>query len=93
MEPIVTIDKTGKVYMPTSLRDYFSIHEGDKFKIVEQKGNIVFIRHAPTCQACNDDTDVKKVNKTFLCGECRDSVIKTLVEEHEQKSGETRTKK
>ena len=30
------------------------------------------------CMACDDDTNIKRVHKTYLCEECREAVGKVL---------------
>jgi len=80
MDLISTIDKKGRITLPEEVRESLGVFEGDLFRIapVEPGNFIILARHTPTCFACNDDTDVQKLNRTFLCGECREAVSKTL---------------
>ena len=78
MEAIRTIDELGRIALPKIVREYLGIFEGDKFEILIENGRINLARHSPSCLACNDDTDVQKLNRTYLCGECRDAIQKTL---------------
>ncbi|MCL2169500.1 MAG: AbrB/MazE/SpoVT family DNA-binding domain-containing protein [Defluviitaleaceae bacterium] len=78
VDAIRTIDEIGRVIIPKSVRDYLGIVPGDKFEIVINNGSIVFARHESVCLACNEDTDVQRFNKTFLCGECRDALVKAM---------------
>jgi len=75
---VKAIDELGRIALPTTLREELGIFEGDKFEFVIENGRVVLARHIPTCLACDDDTDVQRLHKTFLCAECRDAVNKTL---------------
>jgi len=76
-EVIKAVDGQGRITLPKALREYLGIFENDKFEFIIEGGRIILARHTPTCLACDDDTDVQRLNKTFLCGECRDAVGKT----------------
>lgn len=80
MEAIRTVDELGRVTLPKTVREYLGIFEGDKLEIIIQGGNIILARHTQSCFACDDDTNVQKVNRTYLCEECREAVSKTLAE-------------
>ncbi|MCL2621132.1 MAG: AbrB/MazE/SpoVT family DNA-binding domain-containing protein [Defluviitaleaceae bacterium] len=75
-----TFDDLGRIVIPKSIRKALNIHEGDQFDVIQDGDIIKLVRCVPACLACDDDTDVQRMNKTFLCGECRDAVSKTLVE-------------
>ncbi|MCL2576047.1 MAG: AbrB/MazE/SpoVT family DNA-binding domain-containing protein [Defluviitaleaceae bacterium] len=72
------VDELGRIILPRTAREHQGIYPGDEFEIIMDGGNIILARHSPTCLACDDDTDVQKLNKTFLCAECREAVKKTL---------------
>jgi len=75
---IRSVDELGRIVLPKTAREYLGIYPNDQFEIIMDKGNIILVRHNPKCLACDDDTNVEKVHKTFLCEECREAVKKTL---------------
>jgi len=78
MNIINTIDEQGRIRIPEEIREFLGVYTGDQFKVMADGVNIILVRHSMSCLACNDDTNVQRVNKTFLCGECREAVAKTL---------------
>ena len=68
------LDTLGRIVLPKTTREQLGIYEGDQFEVITQDATIILVRHAPTCLACNDDTNVERMNKTFLCEVCRDAV-------------------
>jgi len=75
---IRTVDALGRIILPKTTREQLGIYEGDQFEVITQDATIILVRHAPTCLACDDDTNVERMNKTFLCEVCREAVQKTL---------------
>ena len=75
---IRTTDELNRIILPKTVCEQLGILAGDKFEVTIQDGDILLKRHELACLACDDDTDVQKIHRTFLCGECRDAVIKTL---------------
>ncbi|MCL2575628.1 MAG: AbrB/MazE/SpoVT family DNA-binding domain-containing protein [Defluviitaleaceae bacterium] len=75
---IRTVDEFGRIVLPRTVRDYLAIYPYDKFEIIMDNGNIILARHEPRCMACDDETDVRKLHRAYLCGECREAVKKTL---------------
>lgn len=75
---IRTVDELGRIVLPMTTREKLGICPGDQFEIVTQDTAIILLRHAPKCLACDEDTNVQKVHKTFLCEVCREAVEKTL---------------
>jgi len=73
-----TIDDIGRIVIPQTIRENMCIISGDQFEIIEDGCNIILARYTATCLACDDDTDVQKINRTYLCVECREAVHKTL---------------
>jgi len=73
-----TVEKNGRISLPDDVRELIGVFEGDEFDIVTDGVNIILVRHIKTCLACDDDTDVQRMNKTYLCGECREAIAKTL---------------
>jgi len=78
MKNITVIDEQKRIALPDELCKFLGIYTGDEFQIITDETHIILTRHTPTCLACNDDTDVHQFNKTFLCGECRDTIAQTL---------------
>ena len=78
METIRKIDTLGRIVIPQHIRQQLNILEGDDFKISVVNGVITVAPHAEICKACGDDTDVKQMGQTFLCGECRGAIEGTL---------------
>ena len=68
----------GRIVLPLTLRQAQGIAAGDQFEFLTQGTTIMMVRHDPRCLACDDDTDVQKLHRTFLCGECRGAIQKTL---------------
>jgi len=71
-DAIRTVDDLGRIIIPKSVRDYLSIDKGDKFEMVIQNGNMVLVRHMPTCSICDYDDNVQKLGRAYLCEECRE---------------------
>jgi len=78
MDTIRAVDKHGRIKLPKEVCKSLGIFEGDEFDITTEGINIVLVRHTKTCLACNDDTDVQRMNRAFLCGECREVISKSL---------------
>jgi len=68
---VATVDEKRRIALPDGLCKELGIYPKDQFEFLVADGRIFMARHTPTCLICDDDCDVKKVNKTFLCGECR----------------------
>jgi len=77
---IRTIDELNRIVLPKTVCEQLGIFKGDSFEVITQGVDILLKRYAPACLACDDDTDVQKIHRTFLCGECRDAVNSTLPE-------------
>jgi len=77
---IRTIDELNRIVLPKTVCEQLGVLQGDSFEIVIQGGDILLKRHVRACLACDDDSDVQKIHRTFLCGECRDAVNNTLPE-------------
>ncbi|MCL2753419.1 MAG: AbrB/MazE/SpoVT family DNA-binding domain-containing protein [Defluviitaleaceae bacterium] len=75
---IRTVDELGRIVLPRATREALGIYTGDQFEVITQDTTIILVRHAPTCLACNDDTNVEKMNKTFLCEVCREALQNTI---------------
>jgi len=73
-----TVDELGRIGLPKTLRQNLGIAAGDQYEIVTQGQKIILLRHAPSCQVCNEDTNVTCLNKAFLCEVCREAIEKTL---------------
>ena len=78
MTTVRAIDESGRISLPDNIREVLGVFEGDQFDIITEGFNIVLVRHTQACLACGDDTEVQRMNKTYLCGECRDAITKTL---------------
>ena len=75
-ETLRTVDELGRINLPKAALEALGIFEGDKLEVLVNENYIKLVRKTLTCCACNADNDVKKVNKTFLCGECREAIRK-----------------
>jgi len=71
---LCTLENQARITLPKAVCEMMNLLEGDQFEVVVQGTKIMLTRNAPTCLACDDDTDVQRLNRTFLCGECRDAV-------------------
>ena len=78
MDNIRTVDELGRIVLPKAVREFLGVLVGDQFVIASEGSRVILSRYNPTCLACDDDTDVRKINRTYLCGECRDAVRNTL---------------
>jgi len=72
------IDELGRIIIPREIREQKHIYPGDKFEFVMDGDIIMLARCVDKCMICDDDTNVKKMHKTYLCEECRAAVEKTL---------------
>jgi AbrB family looped-hinge helix DNA binding protein len=93
MYSLGSFDKNGAIKISKQLRELLGIYEGDQFVVMEDEGEIRLIRYTATCLACGDDTDVRSYNRTFLCGECRESINRAVVESEEKKEQESKENK
>ena len=75
---IRTTDELNRIILPKTVCEQLGILAGDSFEVLTQGSDILLKRHAPLCLACNDDTDVQALHRTYLCGVCRDAVTSTL---------------
>ena len=75
---VKTVCELGRIQLPLTLRQAQGIEAGDQFEFLTQGTTIMMVRHAPSCLACDDDTDVQRLHRTFLCGECREGVKKII---------------
>ena len=73
---VKTVCELGRIQIPLTLRQAQGIEAGDQFEFLTQGTTIMMVRHAPSCLACDDDTDVQRLHRTFLCGECREALKK-----------------
>jgi len=71
---IRTMDEFGRIIIPKIVRERMCLLEGDQFEIVTQGTQIIFIRHEPKCFVCEDDINVQKVGRGYLCEEHREMV-------------------
>jgi len=75
---VKTVDELGRIMLPLTLRQAQGIAAGDQFEFLTQGTTIMMVRHAPRCLACDDDANVQRLHKTFLCETCREAVQRTL---------------
>ena len=78
MDNIQAVDKQRRIKLPKDICELLGIFEGDEFDIITEGINIILVRYTKTCLACDDDTDVQRMNRAFLCGECREVISKSL---------------
>jgi len=76
------VDEEGRICLPQRLREQMGIYTGDQFEVVIIDGRITLARSNPTCFVCDDDDDVEKVHRTFLCRECRETLSEGLETKH-----------
>ncbi|MCL2575101.1 MAG: AbrB/MazE/SpoVT family DNA-binding domain-containing protein [Defluviitaleaceae bacterium] len=72
------VDELGRIIIPRVIREQKQIRPSDKFEFVMDGDVIMLVRHFDKCMACDDDTNIKRVHKTYLCEECREAVGKAL---------------
>ncbi|MCL2855850.1 MAG: AbrB/MazE/SpoVT family DNA-binding domain-containing protein [Defluviitaleaceae bacterium] len=80
METLRKLDALGRIVIPQALREQLNILEGDEFRITEEGNKIILERHAVKCMVCDEDANVKKLNRVLLCGVCHDALEKSMKE-------------
>ena len=74
MDAIRTMDELGRIVIPMTVRENLGLDAGDKFEMVINGTQIILVRHLPKCSVCDYDDNVQKVNKAYLCEECREKL-------------------
>ena len=76
MDAIRTVDELGRIIIPKAVRDSLSIDVGDQFEMVANGTQLILVRHMPKCSVCDYDDNVQKLNRAYLCEECREKLGK-----------------
>ena len=66
------LDDLGRIVIPKEMRKILNILEGDNLAITLETNGVMVKKFATACDYCNNDEEVVRTNKAFLCCDCRD---------------------
>ena len=64
------IDNLGRVVIPKSIRDRYSISENDLIELFDEGDRIVVRKHSRRCIFCSGSRDLVEYKGKFVCRRC-----------------------
>lgn len=73
------LDELGRIVIPIGLRRTLNINVSDLVEIlVEDGGQIIFMKYNPGCIFCGKVDKVKNINEKYVCMDCLREVKEKL---------------
>jgi len=66
------LDDLGRLVIPKEMRRTLDIIEGDNLAITLSGNSVMVRKFATACDFCNNDEEVVRTNRVFLCRDCTD---------------------
>jgi transcriptional pleiotropic regulator of transition state genes len=68
------VDQLGRIVLPKSLRERYSMNEGDPVEIIVSGDNIILEKYRPKCIFCGAIENVVEYKERYVCTTCTDQM-------------------
>jgi transcriptional pleiotropic regulator of transition state genes len=68
------VDQLGRIVLPKSLRERYSMNEGDPVEIIVNGDNIILEKYRPKCIFCGSIELVIEYKDRYVCNVCTDQM-------------------
>lgn len=69
------VDQLGRIVLPKSLRERYSMNEGDPVEIIVNGDNIILEKYRPKCIFCGSIDQVVDYRDRHVCNVCTDQMV------------------